>query len=130
MAKPDLSIVNPADPSFIAWRVAMYTLSKCSKVYIKLSGAFSELPEPLLSKSAEDIFLDIHSWLLVLLAAFGPSRMMFGSDWPVCTLGVREGAWEKWHATVERMAWMATLSEEDKRMLFAGTAAKAYGLTL
>jgi L-fuconolactonase len=26
------------------------------------------------------------SWVDVLLTGFGPDRMMFGSDWPVCTL--------------------------------------------
>jgi hypothetical protein len=28
----------------------------------------------------------LRSWAQVLLDGFGPDRMMFGSDWPVCTL--------------------------------------------
>ena len=126
LCKPDLTVINPADPSFIAWRTAMFTLSKCSKVYVKVSGLFSEMPEALRARSPEEIFMAIHSWFAVVLAAFGPSRLMFGSDWPVCTLGVGSEAWLKWKKVVERMAWMASLEEDDLAMLWGGTAAKAY----
>jgi len=128
LCKPDLTIFNPADPSFIAWRTAMFTLSKCSKVYMKLSGLFSEMPDSLRQRRAEDIFAGVNAWLAVVLAAFGPSRLMFGSDWPVCTVGVGKEAWLRWRKVVERMAWMASLEEEDQAMLWGGTAKKAYGV--
>ena len=94
---------------------------------------------------ANDIFESIMGWLAVVVAAFGPGRIMFGSDWPVCTVGVDddddsnqdrkegeeaagEGAWEKWRKVVDRLCWMSTFSDEEKTMVFAGTARKAYGI--
>ncbi|AEO62349.1 uncharacterized protein THITE_2106433 [Thermothielavioides terrestris NRRL 8126] len=126
LCKPDLTIINQTDPSFIAWRTAMFTLSKCHRTYMKLSGCFSELPDKLKERSAEDIFAAILPWLAVVVAAFGPSRIMFGSDWPVCTVGVGEGAWRKWHKVVDMVCDLAGLSLEDKAMLWSGTAKQAY----
>ncbi|KAI5861282.1 amidohydrolase [Durotheca rogersii] len=152
MCKPDLSIYNvQTSPSFIAWRTAMFTLSKCSRTYMKLSGGFSEMPETLRRRSTEDIFDAISPWLSVLLAAFGPGRIMFASDWPVCTVGVpgpeaeaeaggdgaaaaeaegkgEAGAWLKWKKIVDRLCWMASFDDETKKMIWGGTALKAYGI--
>lgn len=128
LCKPDLSIISQTDPAFIAWRTAMFTLSKCRKTYMKLSGLFSELPDKLKGASAEEIFSAILPWLAVTLAAFGPGRIMFGSDWPVCTVGVGEDAWNKWHKIVEMVCNLAGLGPEDQEMLWSGTARKAYNL--
>lgn len=106
----------------------MFTLSKCSKTYMKLSGAFMEMPEHLTKRSAHEIFEVLYPWLAVVLAAFGPSRIMFASDWPVCTVGGGADAWEKWRQVVERMCYMASLSEEDQEMIWSGTAKRAYGI--
>lgn len=89
-----------------------------------------------------DIFEAISPWLAVVVATFGPSRIMFGSDWPVCTVGLdteggeeeeekagREGgAWDKWRLVVERMCDMYGFDEEQTRMIFADTARRAYGI--
>jgi len=112
------------DPRFIAWRNAIGRLSRFSKTYIKLSGCFSEMPKELLNEDAEEIF---QPWLIVVLTAFGPSRIMFGSDWPVCTIGVTD-AWEKWRRIVQRMCQLGNLSTADEIMLWSGTAIKAYGI--
>ncbi|KAL2264745.1 hypothetical protein VTJ83DRAFT_7255 [Remersonia thermophila] len=128
LGKPDLTVINQADPSFLAWRSAMFTLGKSTKTYLKLSGCFSELPERLKSRSAEDIFSAILQWLAVVVAAFGPRRLMFGSDWPLCADGVGDDAWGKWHRVVEMVCDLAGLSEEDQAMLWGGTAKEAYGL--
>ncbi|KAI1092593.1 amidohydrolase [Rostrohypoxylon terebratum] len=129
MCKPDLSIYNvQTSPSFIAWRTTIFTLSKCSKTYMKLSGGFPEMPDSLKQRSAEDIFDAISPWLSVVLAAFGASRIMFASDWPVCTIGVGDDAWQKWKKIIERLCWMASFEDEEKRMIWGGTALKAYGI--
>ncbi|OTB09010.1 hypothetical protein M426DRAFT_316300 [Hypoxylon sp. CI-4A] len=129
MCKPDLSIYNvQTSPSFIAWRTAIFTLSKCSRTYMKLSGGFPEMPASLRQRSPEDVFDAISPWLSVLLAAFGTSRIMFASDWPVCAVGVDENAWAKWKKIVERLCWMASLEDDEKRMIWSGTALKAYGI--
>jgi L-rhamnono-1,4-lactonase len=129
MCKPDLGICNThTDTSFIAWRTAMFALSKCKQVYMKLSGGFSEMPESLRQQSPQHIFEALVPWLTVLLAAFGPERLIFASDWPICTVGVGDGAWEKWKKVVERLCWMASFDDEQKRMIWGGTALKAYGI--
>ncbi|KAH9883266.1 amidohydrolase 2 [Xylariomycetidae sp. FL2044] len=144
MCKPDLTVYNvQTDPSFIAWRTAMFTLSKCTRTYMKLSGGFSEMNDSLRRRTPEATFDAISPWLSVLLAAFGAPRLMFASDWPVCTVNdvvgdgdgddddEKEGnnnAWAKWKKIVDRMCWMASFGDEEKRMLWGGTALRAYGI--
>ncbi|KAF4972172.1 hypothetical protein FSARC_1202 [Fusarium sarcochroum] len=128
LCKPDFSIYNlTSDPGFHAWRTAIYALSKVPNIYMKLSGGFSEMPDSLRKQDPNHIFEATLGWLGIVLATFGPSRIMYGSDWPVCTVGV-ENAWPKWRSVVERMCWMATLGDEERAMIFGGTAKKAYKL--
>lgn len=138
LCKPDLTTLHPADPAFISWRTTIYTLSKADNVYMKLSGAFSEMSDALRRQPANDIFESIMPWLAVVVAAFGPERLMFGSDWPVSTIGVdgevgegenaEEGAWEKWRKIVDRLCFMSSFSDEEKAQVFARTARRAYKL--
>jgi L-fuconolactonase len=60
---------------------------------------------------------------VVLLEAFGSARLMFGSDWPVCLLASD-------YARVVELAQMliAELSEAERENVFAGTAARVYGI--
>ena len=55
--------------------------------------------------------------------AFGPERVMFGSDWPVLLLRDSYGVWSK---TVEQLS--ASLSEDEKAAFWGGNAARIYGL--
>lgn len=95
---------------------------------MKLSGAFSEMPASLKITTAPHIFEATLAWLGIILATFGSSRIMFGSDWPVCEVGVGPGAFAKWREVVDKMCWMASLGDEDRAMIFGGTAKLAYGL--
>lgn len=106
----------------------MWTLGKCRRTYMKLSGCFSEMPDKLKEYRAEEIFSVISEWLAVVLPAFGPERIMFGSDWPVCTVGVGDDAWKKWHRVVEMMCDYAGLSHGDHEMIWSGTARRAYNI--
>jgi L-rhamnono-1,4-lactonase len=111
--------------SFIKWREAIYTLSRCSKTYMKLSGCFSEIPDNS-DLDKEELFEAIMPWLIVVLAAFHPFRMMFGSDWPVCTIGGGADGWKKWTWIVRRLCELGGLGLEEQVMLWSGTAIKAY----
>ena len=55
------------------------------------------------------------------LEHFGPARLMFGSDWPVCTLSAS-------YADVVAAALILTreLSEPDQSAILAGTARRVY----
>jgi L-fuconolactonase len=59
----------------------------------------------------------------VVLAAFGPSRLMFGSDWPVLTLA---SDYQTWVHTVQSL--IADLSTDERDRILAGTAREAYRL--
>ncbi len=60
----------------------------------------------------------------VLLSAFSPYRLMFGSDWPVCVLA---GGWNLWAATVEEL--LADCSASETQAILAGTATDFYRLS-
>jgi L-fuconolactonase len=58
-----------------------------------------------------------------VLDAFGPSRVMFGGDWPVCTLAATYRRW------VEALrAMVKDRPEDQRRKLFHDNAARFYGL--
>jgi len=105
----------------------MFKLSKCSKTYMKISGCFSEMPDRLKKASVDEIFEALQPYLAVIVATFTPFRMMFGSDWPVCTIGV-DDAWKKWRQVVERLCDLAGLNHAEQMMIWSGTAIKAYGI--
>jgi L-fuconolactonase len=99
------------------WRENMRELARRPNVYCKLSGMATEA--------------DPHAWtpkqlwpyMEVALEAFGPRRLMFGSDWPVCLLAVE---YPRWLAVVREFA--AKLSPAEQERMFGGTAIEAYGL--
>ncbi len=59
-----------------------------------------------------------------VLEVFGPDRVMFGGDWPVCTLGAPLGVWIK---TLQQI--VAERSEADRRKLFHDNAVRVYRLS-
>lgn len=59
-----------------------------------------------------------------VLAAFGPDRVMFGGDWPVCTLGGSLADWVNGLTSV-----LANRPADERARLFHDNAAKFYGLT-
>ncbi|SDT08460.1 L-fuconolactonase [Streptomyces sp. TLI_053] len=65
----------------------------------------------------------LRPWADVALDSFGPERVMFGSDWPVCTLAA---GYAEVVATAERLADRLTAAERAE--VFAGTATRVYRL--
>ena len=61
-----------------------------------------------------------------LLECFGPRRLMFGSDWPVCTLA----ASYRDVVAVALDALVARLGQAELDAVFATNAIDAYGLAL
>jgi predicted TIM-barrel fold metal-dependent hydrolase len=58
--------------------------------------------------------------------AFGPQRLMYGSDWPVCQLAAPYGA-----VADTALQWAASrLSNSEQNAFWSGNAVRAYGLTL
>lgn len=118
---PELAIVvdHGAKP-FIAsgalepWAADMAALARREHVCCKLSGLVTEAGD---DWSAARLAPYVHT----LLEAFGPDRLMFGSDWPVVNLA---GGYDAWLATAEALT--AGLSGAEKAAVFGGTAARFY----
>jgi L-fuconolactonase len=66
---------------------------------------------------------DLRPYADVALDAFGPARMMFGSDWPVCTLAASYG-----EVVGAARDLTGTLSPADRAAVFADTATSVYRL--
>jgi L-fuconolactonase len=59
-----------------------------------------------------------------VIDAFGPDRVMFGSDWPVCLLAA---SYAEVLDTARTLTADLTPAERDE--VFSGTAARVYKLT-
>jgi L-fuconolactonase len=99
------------------WKGHVAELAHRENVYCKVSGMVTE--------ALWDAWTDesLRPYLDVVLEAFGPKRLMFGSDWPVLTLASTYG---RWLSTVQRA--VATLSPTEQEWVFSKTAIEAYGL--
>jgi L-fuconolactonase len=100
------------------WAQQLRTLARHSQVRCKVSGLVTEADH---EKWTVD---DIRPVWDVLLSAFGPDRLMFGSDWPVCVLA---GGWNRWAATVEEL--LDGCSDSEIHAVLTGTATTFYRLT-
>lgn len=114
VAKPEIRTATP-DP---AWTKNMIELGKREHVFCKISGMVTEIRD----REDWDIKL-MKPYLDVALEAFGPDRLMFGSDWPVCLL---ESEYVRWNAAVKTM--IADLSADEKADILGGTAVRAYSI--
>jgi len=58
-----------------------------------------------------------------LLEVFGPRRLMWGSDWPVCELVC---SYEEWYQASEML--LVRLGPEGRELIYSGTARNTYGI--
>jgi L-fuconolactonase len=99
------------------WADRLRALGRLPNVACKLSGMVTEA-DPERWKAA-----DLRPYADIVLEAFGPERVMFGSDWPVCLLAASYGR------IVEVARELTShLSEAEQDAVFGGTAARAYGV--
>jgi predicted TIM-barrel fold metal-dependent hydrolase len=56
--------------------------------------------------------------------SFGPDRVMFGGDWPVCTLAA---TYKEWVDSLKQV--VKSRSEEQQKKLFHDNAVRFYGLS-
>jgi L-fuconolactonase len=99
------------------WARDLAELARRPNVFCKLSGIVTE------ADYAGWTWEAILPYMEATLAAFGPARLMFGSDWPVCRVAT---TYSNWVRTVERFA--ASLSDAERQSLFHDTAARVYRL--
>ncbi|MFF9687162.1 amidohydrolase family protein [Streptomyces sp. NPDC014623] len=99
------------------WADGLRALAALPNTVCKLSGLVTEADPD--SWTVEDL----RPYADTAIEAFGPGRLMFGSDWPVCRLAAG-------YAEVLGAARELTdrLGEDEQRSVFAETAQRVYGL--
>ena len=100
------------------WRESMRELARRSNVYCKVSGLITEADHQRWKPE------DLEPYLQTVLAAFGPKRLLFGSDWPVCLLA---GQYQQWVSIVEQT--VSKLSVTEQEWVWSCTAQLAYRLS-
>ena len=99
------------------WRKNILELGKRQNVYCKISGMVTEADYQTWTEA------QLQPYLETVLAAFGPRRVMFGSDWPVCRVACD---YKRWAELVGR--FIAKFSPDEQARIMGGTAVEAYGL--
>ncbi len=100
------------------WKKQMTEIAMRSNVWCKLSGMVTEAN----LKSWK--YEDLEPYMNTVLKTFGPARIMFGSDWPVCLLAASYpavvGATEQ---------FIKELSRSEQEMIMGGTACRFYDIS-
>lgn len=113
VAKPEIR-AGKLEP----WRQDIRRLAELPNVSCKLSG--------LITEAAWNAWTprDLQPFIDVVVESFGPSRLLVGSDWPVCTLA---GS----YADVMRVFddYFASFSAAERADVFGQTAARVYRLS-
>lgn len=99
-----------------AWSDGIRNAAAMPNVWCKLSGMITEIgPEWQLA--------DLQPFAALVLEAFGPERVMWGSDWPVVNLA---GDYRRWIEATP--ALLRHMPQSDQDRIFSGSAAAFYGL--
>ena len=109
-------IVDHSEDNFKFWADGISALAEDTSAYIKFSG--------LITEASEEWTIDaLQPYVEHILRKFGASRMLWGSDWPVCRL---RAEYDVWHGVASELT--AHLSSDDKAHVFGQNAITAYKL--
>ena len=100
------------------WASLVADLARRSNVSCKLSGLVTE------ARWDGWTFEDIRPYAEHVLEVFGPDRVLWGSDWPVCELA---GSYARVRELADKL--IAGLSADERADVLGGAAIRVYGLT-
>jgi L-fuconolactonase len=100
------------------WRQLIRELARRERVACKFSGVVTEIPG-----FAPWTAGDLRPYFDIVLEAFGPRRLMFGSDWPPCLVS---SEYARWHETVS--SFTTALTPDERSRILGGTAVEWYRL--
>jgi L-fuconolactonase len=106
-----------AQDGFVAWARDFRELARRENVVCKVSGMVTEADWERWSEA------DLERYFDVAVEAFGATRLMVGSDWPVLTVACGYGQW--WEM-VRR--WTGRLAMGERELIEGGVAARVYRL--
>jgi L-fuconolactonase len=114
LAKPRIreGILSP-------WRENLKELAKREQVSCKLSGLVTEADDESWTEG------ELFPYMEITMEAFGPERVMFGSDWPACLVAA---TYKRWFDAASR--YIDQLSETEQQQIWHQTAQEAYHLAL
>jgi L-fuconolactonase len=107
-----------------AWAAALTALARLPNTACKLSGIFSvpaPAGEPGSRRHRDGSVAHLRPYLDLALESFGPERLMFGSDWPNCTLGASYT-----DVVTAAVTLISTLSGPEQAAILGGTARAVY----
>ena len=102
------------------WKKDIGALAERKNVICKISGIIARAPK---QWPAADVASNLAPAINHCLDSFGPDRVIFGSDWPVCLLG---GTYRQWVEALRSIIAERPLAEQRK--LLAENAERFYGL--
>lgn len=122
---PDLPMVidHIAKPriferQFDDWAVLMERMARVPKLMVKMSGLVTEAKFHAWQKE------DFQPYVDHLLAVFGPDRLMYGSDWPVCLLSA-----DSYAQTLDLLQYLIrNVSQAEKAKIMGATCRRFYKL--
>jgi L-fuconolactonase len=112
MAKPSIK-----QRSIEPWARHLRELGRRPHVCCKLSGLVTEIGRP------QWTVADLRPYVDVVLEAFGPERVLFGSDWPVCLVAC---GYARWMEIVQEL--IAPLSSGERAAILGENARRVYRL--
>jgi L-fuconolactonase len=114
-------IAKPAirDRQWEGWIEDFACAASFENVYCKLSGMITEANWECWTAA------DLRPYVQAALDVFGPARLMFGSDWPVCTLA---GSYSQVVDALKEA--LGPIGEDEQAKIFGRTAERFYGLKL
>jgi L-fuconolactonase len=95
------------------WESGLRALAAHPNVHAKISGLAVLVDDPARLRRVVDVAIE----------AFGPDRLMYGSDWPLARLGAGPVAWR---AAVDGL--IGELTARERHAIMSGTATACYGL--
>ena len=110
LAKPPIK-----DGAMEPWKSQLLRLAKLPNVHCKVSGMLTEADHKAWRAEQFRPYLD------TVFEAFGPARLMYGSDWPVCLFA---GTYEQAYRLVDDYA--RGLTDAERAGLFGGNCARFY----
>jgi L-fuconolactonase len=99
------------------WQEQIHTLASIENVCCKVSGLVTE------AGWNSWTYEDFVPYLEVVFTAFGSKRILFGSDWPVCTVAA---TYDEVYNIVSK--FIKSFSEDDRGAIFGNNAVRFYGL--
>lgn len=99
------------------WASQIRELAKRENVVCKVSGIVTEADWQAWTPES------IRPYVNTVLEAFGPGRLLFGSDWPVCLIA---SGYSRWLQTIRGL--LEELSPDEQALVFGGNACRVYAL--